>query len=123
MQAAAILFRQGVENGQKLPLPLPSVYLLLGIGAGVDLPAKDAVVRRKRCTPCRVPLLQAEIMGDTKYPAAQVLLISTQPQMPEKREKHLLNNFFGIVIAHANGTQITEQSGPGVLKQRQNFLL
>jgi len=122
MQAAAILFRQGVENGQKLPLPLPSVYLLLGIGAGVDLPAKD-VVRRKRCTPRRVSLLQAEIMSDTKYPAAQVLLISTQPQMPEKREKHLLDNFFGIVIAHANGMQVTEQSGPGVLKQRQNFLL
>jgi hypothetical protein len=123
VQAAAVLFGQGVENGQKFPLPLLRVYLLLGIRARVDLPVKETVIRRKGCASCRVPVLQTEIVSDAKYPAAQIVPISTQPQMLEKREKYLLDNFLAIMIAHANGVQITEQPGSGVLKQTQNFLL
>ncbi|MGH9626205.1 MAG: hypothetical protein ACRD4G_17980, partial [Bryobacteraceae bacterium] len=98
-QAMAVLGRQSIDHGKQALPPLQKGNLLFrrSIGGSTTIGKQFRSGEKPASCLNRRAALQAQIVGDAKEPASQVIARLLPPQMPEQRQKYLLNNLFAVV--------------------------
>jgi hypothetical protein len=73
----------------------------------IHLPSRDNVIefRVVRAALAGLTLLESKVVGDAKEPATKIVPRAAELEVPEQREKHILNDLLPVVHRQADGKQ------------------